>query len=145
MRWTIALPAALAAAAFATGCAPQPTGSNADDFEGAEKDVAEAVIDFRDAVAQRDEAEVCDSYFTADLRDEVARKGKEAGRGSTCATAIADTLQDIDATDIEIEDVSISGSTATVRIKTDLTEGEDPVDTLTLTDDRGWRISELPK
>ena len=145
MRRTHLLLPTLAATALLAGCAPQSGGeSNADDFQGAEKDVAETVFDFRDAVAKRDEKEVCDSFFTSELRDEIVRTGKAAGRGSTCADSIADTIQDIDATDIEIEDISISGSEATVEIKTDLTEGDDPVDTITLADDRGWRISKLP-
>ena len=145
MRRTNLLLPTLAAAVLLAGCAPQSGGeSNADDFQGAEQDVAETVFEFRDAVAQRDEKKVCDSFFTAELRDEIVAKGKEAGRGATCAESVADTIQDIDATKIEIEEISISGRTAEVRIKTDLTEGEDPVDTLTLADDRGWRISELP-
>ena len=143
-RTHLVLPTLAAAALFVAGCAPQPNDSNADDFEGAEKDVAETVFEFRDAVAKRDEAKVCDSYFTSELRDEIVRVAKAADRGSTCADAIADTLQDIDATDIEIEDITVSGSTATVSIKTDLSEGDDPVDELTLADDRGWRISKLP-
>jgi hypothetical protein len=135
----------LAAAALLAGCAPQSGGdSNADDFQGAEKDVAEAVFDFRDAIAKRDEKEVCDSFFTSELRDEIERVGKAADRGDTCSDVIADSIQDIDATDIEITDVTVEGSTATVEYKTDLSEGEDPTDTLTLEDDRGWRLSKLP-
>jgi hypothetical protein len=143
-RLSFALPTLAAAALLASGCAPQPTESNADDFEGKEKDVAEAVFDFRDAVAKRDEGKVCDSYLTTELRDEIERVAKEADRGSTCADAVTDTIQDIDATDIEIEDISISGTTATVEVKTDKATGEDPVDTLTLAEERGWRISALP-
>jgi len=145
MRRTHLVLPTLAAALLLAGCAPQSGGgSNADDFQGAEKDVADTVFEFRDAVAQRDEKKVCDSYFTAELRDEIAAAGKADGRGSTCADAIADIIGDIDSTDIEITDVSVAGTKATVEVKTDLTEGEDPVDTFTLADDRGWRISELP-
>ncbi|MFL5843860.1 MAG: hypothetical protein ACJ762_04135 [Solirubrobacteraceae bacterium] len=139
-------PIVLAVVLMAPGGCGQSSSTNTDDFEGAQKDVAEAVYDFRDAIAKRDEAKVCDSYFTSELRDEIVRVGKAADRGSTCAKAIEDSIQDIDATDIEIpkDGISISGTTATVKIKTDLTEGTDPVDTLTLTNERGWRISKLP-
>ena len=144
MRRTSVLLAPLAAAALLfAGCAPQTSENNADDFQGVEQDVADAFFDFRDAVVKRDEKKVCDSYFTPELRDEIVRLAKEAGRGSTCADAISDSIQDINATEIEIEDITVSDTTAMVRIKTDLTE-DDPVDTLELANDRGWRISKLP-
>lgn len=148
MRLRSSAPAALVltASALVLAACGQTTSANTDDFEGDEKAVAEAVYEFRDAIARRDEAKVCDAYFTDALRDEVTRAAKEAGRGSTCATAIEESVQNIDAVDIEIpkDGVTISGTEATVTIKTDLNEGEDPTDTLTLTDERGWRISKLP-
>ena len=145
MRRTHLVLPTLAVSLLLAGCSPQSGGdSNSDDFQGAEKDVADAVLDFRDAVVSRDEGKVCDSFFTADLREEIERVAKAADRGSTCADAISDTVADIDATDIEIVDVTISGGEATVEIKTDLTEGDDPTDTITLADERGWRISKLP-
>ena len=139
-------PIVLAVVLMAPGGCGQSTSANTDDFEGAQKDVAEAVFDFRDAVAKRDEAKICDSYFTDELRDEVTRVSKAAGRGSTCAKAIEESIQDIDAVDIEIPKggITISGTTATVKVKTDLTSGEDPTDTFTLANERGWRISKLP-
>jgi hypothetical protein len=143
----IALPPIfLAVVLMAPGACGQSNSSNTDDFQGTEKDVAEAVYDFRDAIAKRDEAKICDAFFTGALRDEVTRVAKAADRGSTCAKAVEDSVQDIDATDIEIPKggIAITGKTATVRIKTDLSDDPDPTDTLTLTDERGWRISKLP-
>src|SRR6476661_123223 len=139
-------PVVLAVALMAPGACGQSSKSNAGDFQGAEKDVANTVFDFRDAIAKRDEKKVCEAFFTPALADKVAADGKAAGRGSTCAKAIEDPIQDIDATDITIvkDGISITGKTATVKIKTNLTEGTDPVDTLTLTNERGWRISQLP-
>lgn len=143
----VVLPAVLlVAAAAALGACGQATTANTDDFQGAEKEVAEAVFEFRDAISRRDEAKVCDAHFTDALRDEIVRVGKAAGRGSTCADAIEESIGNIDAVDIEIPEggIAISGTTATVKVKTDLTEGDDPTDTLTLADQRGWRISKLP-
>lgn len=139
-------PVFLAVVLMAPGACGQGSSTNTDDFSGAEKDVAEAVYDFRDAVAKRDEGKICDSYFTSELRDEIVRVSKGTDRGSTCAKAIEDSIQDIDATDIEIpkDGITISGTTATVKYKTDLTQGDDPTNTLTLTNERGWRISKLP-
>jgi hypothetical protein len=139
-------PVFLAVVLMAPGACGQSSKSNAGDFSGTQKDVANAVYDFRDAVAKRDEGKVCDSFMTAALRDEIVRVGKAAGRGSTCAKVIEDSIQDIDATDITIpkDGIAITGTTATVKITTNLTQGTDPIDTLTLANERGWRISKLP-
>ena len=139
-------PVFLAVVLMAPGACGQQAASNADDFEGRQKDVAEAVYDLRDAIAKRDEAKICDAFFTDQLREELLRAAKAAGRGSTCAKAIEDVVQNIDATDIEIveDGITISGTSATVRFTTDLPKGEDPTDTLALTDERGWRIAKLP-
>jgi len=136
----------LVAAAAALGACGQGTTANSDDFEGAQKEVADAVFEFRDAVSRRDEAKLCDAHFTDALRDEIVRVGRAAGRGSTCADAIEESIKNIDAVDIEIpkDGITISGTTATVKFKTDLTEGDDPTDTLTLANQRGWRVSKLP-
>lgn len=142
-----ALPSVLVvAAAIALSACGQATTANTDDFAGAQKEVADAVFEFRDAVSRRDEAKVCDAYFTDSLRDEIVRVGKAAGRGSTCADAIEESLINIDAVDIEIPKggIAIKGTTATVKVKTDLKQGDDPTDTLTLANQRGWRISKLP-
>jgi hypothetical protein len=139
-------PLLLAVVLMAPGGCGKTTSSNTDDFKGTEKDVADAVFEFRDAISKRDEAKICDSSFTASLREEVTRVGKAAGRGSTCAKAIEASIRDIDAVDISIPKggITVTGTTATVKIKTDLTEGTDPTDTLTLANERGWRISKLP-
>ena len=113
-------------------------------LEGTEKDVAEAVYDFRDAVAKRDEAKICDTYFTPALKEKVAADGKAAGRGDSCADVIKDSVADIDATDIKVKDVNVTGNTATVTVTTSLDKGPDASDTLKLENARGWRISELP-
>jgi hypothetical protein len=144
LRPVTIIPIVLATSLLGVGACGQTSKSDTDKFTGTEKDVAQAVYDFRDAVAKRDEAKICDSFFTPQLRDEVARAGKAAGRGSTCAKAIEDSIADIDATDLSVEDVTVDGNTATVKIKTNLRQGQDPTDTLTLANERGWRISKLP-
>src|SRR3954447_7341959 len=114
-------------------------------LQGAEKDVAQAVYDFRDAVTKGDESKICDTYFTADLAKKVAADGKAAGRGDTCKDVIQDSIADIDATDIKVKDVSVDGTTATATITTNLSKGPDGCNKLTLVnaDQRGWRISDL--
>ena len=137
-------PIVLAVALMAPGACGGGSKSDTGKFDGTDKDVAQAVYDFRDAIAKRDESKICDSYLTPALRDKIAADGKAAKRGSTCQDAIKDSIQDIDATDITVESVSVQGTTATATIKTNVQSGTDPTDTLKLTNDRGWRISELP-
>jgi hypothetical protein len=144
IRPVAVIPIVLASSLLGVGACGQAQKADTDKFEGAEKDVAEAVFEFRDAVAKRDEGKICDSYFTPALREEVVSKGKAAGRGSTCAKAIEDSIADIDATDIEVTAVTIEGTTATATIKTDLSKGTDPIGSLTLANEKGWRISKLP-
>ena len=138
------VPVVLAYSLLGVGACGQSQKADTDKFEGAEKDVAEAVFEFRDAVAKRDEGKICDTYLTSALKEEVTTKGKAAGRGSTCAKAIEDSIADIDATDIEVTDITIEGTTAIAKIKTDLSRGNDPTDALTLANEKGWRISKLP-
>jgi hypothetical protein len=125
-------------------CGGGGQSADTDDFQGTDKDVAQAVYDFRDAVAKRDESKICDTYFTPDLKAKVAADGKAAGRGDTCAKAIEDPIADIDATDIKVKSVDVTGTTATVTVTTDLSKGADASNTLKLVNERGWRISELP-
>lgn len=139
-------PVFLAVVLMAPGACGQSSKSNTGDFQGVQKDVAQAVFDFRDAVTKHDQGKICDSYFTAALRDKVTADGKAAGRGTTCAKAIEDSIQDIDATDIEIvkNGITVTGDKATVKIKTSLTSCDDVTDTLEMANERGWRISALP-
>ncbi|MDX6664382.1 MAG: hypothetical protein QOG68_588 [Solirubrobacteraceae bacterium] len=137
-------PVVLAVALMAPGACGQSQKSDFGSLKGAQKDVAQAVYDLRDAVSKRDESKICDTYFTAALRDQVAAAGKAANRGSTCAAAIKDSIQDIDGTDLTVTSVQIEGTTATATIKTNVSKGTDPTDTLQLVNDRGWRISKLP-
>lgn len=137
-------PIVLAVALMAPGACGQSSSSDTGRFSGAQKDAAQAVYDLRDAIGKRDEAKICDSYFTSSLRDEIVRTARASGRGSTCAEAIQDSIAVIDATDISVEKVDVAGKTATVTIKTNLKQGTDPIDTLTLADERGWRVSKLP-
>ena len=137
---SVALGVAVLGAGPCGGSQSADTGS----FKGAEKDVAQAVYDFRDAVSKRDESKICDTFFTPELKSAVTEKGKAAGRGDTCSKVVEDPIADIDATDIKVKDVKVTGDTAVVTVTTNLNKGADASDTLTLKNERGWRISELP-
>ena len=142
-RLALLAPVAFAAAAIGAGpCGSTSSSSDTGDFSGAKKDVAQAVFDLRDAVAKRDEAKICDSLMTKALAAQV----KGDSRGGSCTENLKDSIQDVDATDLKVQTVTISGSSATATIKTDLPSGQtDPVDTLKFTKDANgdWRLSGL--
>ena len=136
-------PVLLAVVLMAPGGCGAGTTSDTSKFSGTEKDVAQAVYDMRDAVAKRDENKVCDTYFTPALQSKLAALAKQDKRGTTCADQLQDSIQDISTTDITVESVKVSGNDATVTYKTNVPSGTDPVDTLHLTNARGWRLSQL--
>jgi hypothetical protein len=146
MRRAAAIPPlVLAAAALAPGgCGAKSNSSSK--FSGPAKDVASAVDDLGSAARSRDAGKICDSLMTTDLRNKLAQLARVSHRGTTCKDQLKDSLQDTDSVDISVvpNGIKITGTTATVRVKTNLSRGTDPVDTLQMANQQGWRISRLP-
>ena len=144
MRAAASPPILLAAAALAPGGCGASSSNSADDFQGAEKQVAQAVDDLSEAARKRDASKICDELLTPELKAKLTRLARVSNRGTDCEDQLKDSLQDATALDLKVEDVAITGDTAVVKVKTDVTRGDDPTDTLRLSNQRGWRISELP-
>jgi hypothetical protein len=144
MRAAAIPPIVLAAALLAPGGCGSSSSNSSDKFKGREKQVAQAIDDLGDAARKRDSRKICDSLLTPEVRDQLAALAKVSHRGTDCADQLEDSLQDATTLDLKVESVSISGNTATARVKSDVRRGKDPVDTLELQDQRGWRISKLP-
>jgi cell division protein FtsI/penicillin-binding protein 2 len=106
-RALLAVPLVLAA--LAAGCAGSP--SSAGDFQGEEKRVAEVVEKLQSAGETGDAAEICDEVLAKQLRDQI----QEAG--SSCEQELDKAIKDADDFDLEVEDVTISGKTATAKVK----------------------------
>ena len=143
MRAAALSPIALAVLALAQGGCGSASNTVPSGLQGREKDAAQAVDDLRKAASRRDARKICDSYLTPELKASLATLARTTKRGSDCADQLKDSLQDADSLDLEVEAVRITGNTATVRVKTNATRGDDPVDTLHLVDQRGWRIDRL--
>jgi hypothetical protein len=119
--------------AFALSACGQP--SSAQKFSGDEKAVATVIEDLQRNGERRQADDVCDKLLTKSLQEKVAEGGK------TCAAEMKKALDDADAFDLEVEDVTVSGDQPTARVR-----GKDEDDgilrTLELekgTD--GWRIA----
>ena len=132
-RARLAVPIALAA--LAAGCGA--SASSAGDFEGEERRVADVVEKLQSAGETGDAAEICSDVLASDLREEM-----EAA-GVNCEQEIDKAIQDADDFELEVEDVTISGDTATARVKG--REGdEETVRTFEFQRERnGWRATSL--
>ncbi len=137
-------PIVLAAAALAPGGCGQTASNSADKFKGRQKEVAQAVDDLRQAASKRDARKICDTLLTPDLKSRLTALARQTGRGTDCADQLKKSLQDADSLDLTVQSVQITGNRAVARVKTNVTRGPDPTDTLVLADQRGWRLSRLP-
>jgi hypothetical protein len=106
-RTLLAVPLLLAA--LASGC----TGgsSSADGFEGEEKQVAEVVEELQSAGEAGDAGAICEDVLARQLREQI----QEAG--ASCEQEIELALKDADDFELDVEDVTIQGNTATAKVK----------------------------
>lgn len=130
---------AIAAAVAVGGCTTSGSSEDsAGDFQGEQRRVAQVVEDLQDAARQRDGNEVCEQLLTQALRNDIQRAS-----GESCASAIEDVLGDVDATELQVERVTISGQTAQAVVRGEAGDDE-RTDTLSLRRERrGWRIAGL--
>jgi hypothetical protein len=137
-------PIVLAAAALAPGgCGTTPSNS-ADHFKGPQHDVAQAIDDLVTAAQRADARKICDQLLTPALRGHLDQLARQTRRGADCADELKKSIQDANAFDVKVLSVQVAGATATARVRTNVPHGADPVDVLTLANQRGWRLSKLP-
>ena len=108
--------------------------SNADRFEGAEKQVAIVVDDLQSASREADTKAICRELFTAAHAARVA-----SGAGTTCESKAKQEIAVSDET-IEVQGLIVDGQTATARVK----EQTGKVSTLAFVKSAGgWRIDQI--
>ena len=126
-----ALTVPIAALALA-GCGGQGEDS-AGDFRGAEQQVAEAIEELQDAGRRGDPERICGELVTPDLARAIA-----AG-GASCEDEAQTAMRDVSAFELEVDDVTISGATATAQVRG---AEDDQRATFELArDGEGWRVS----
>jgi hypothetical protein len=129
-RLSVALIALLVAVAVA-GCTASSSSSG--NFQGTERDVADAIDDFSSAASRKNEAKICDELLTRELAQSLR------STGTNCETEISDALADADDYDLTVKDVSVSGATATAVV-----ENNDRTATFRLQKvGTAWRIAAL--
>jgi hypothetical protein len=125
----------LLAAALA-GCGAAPKDS-AKDFKGEQQAVAKAIERLETAGSKDKPADVCTKLLSAKLLSALEKQG------TNCRTAVKEAFKDADSFDITVEEVKISGTTATAKVKY-RSLSKDKTATLLL-DKEGatWKISSL--
>jgi hypothetical protein len=126
--------AALLVACASLGLAACGQASTAGTFTGEEKSVEGVIEDLQQAGKRQKADDVCNTLLTAALQAKVAAAGK------SCGAEMKKAIEDADAFDLEVQDVTISGTKATARVKGP-DEGDGVVRTMTLQKVGGaWRI-----
>ena len=104
------LPLPLLLAALVAGCGGSTSSSP--DFEGEEKAVADQVEKIQTAGEARDAKQLCDDVLAVELRDAIA------AAGSSCEVELDKAIRDADDYALEVEQVTITGDTATATVRT---------------------------
>jgi hypothetical protein len=107
-RSPVALPLAVLALALA-GCGA--SASSSAEFEGEEKRVADAVERLQEAGEARDAEAICNDVLAEALRESIV------AAGSTCEAELDKAIQDADDFELDVEDVTVQGTTATAKVR----------------------------
>jgi hypothetical protein len=132
MRRLLPLIAALALA----GCGAQAEQTaSAERFKGDERAVAQKVEDLQEAGESRKPEDICSEILARSLVSQLEAAGVD------CADEMEKAIDDADDYDLDVRDVNITGSTATVSVR----RGEDgPTETMEFTKENGqWRATSL--
>ena len=130
------LPLPLLLAAASAGCGQAPTSAN--DFKGAEKDVAATIELLQTNAQSRKPAKICSDVLARAL----VEKLKSAG--TDCVQEMDKVTSDADDYELKVTDVTITGATATARVKAREGGSDNALTTFTLAKEDGkWRLTDL--
>jgi hypothetical protein len=99
----------ISGALFISGCGSN--ASSAEKFAGEEKAVAQVVEDIAAAGRSGDAERICSDLLSASLVERM-----KAG-GAACAAELDKSLDDADDFDLEVKDVTVTGSSATAQVE----------------------------
>jgi outer membrane lipoprotein-sorting protein len=118
----------------------QATKDSAEDFQGEQKAVAQAVEDLQSASSKKDgQDKICTQLLAPALVTQIKTASK-----ATCQSALKDTLRDADTFDLTVEKVVVDGDKATATVTSDAGGGKDRTDTLELVKvGNAWKIATL--
>jgi uncharacterized protein YceK len=118
------------------GCgaaASQP--SSAEEFQGDERAVAQKVEDLQEAGTKREPETICNDILARSLVQELEAAGAD------CTAEMNKAIEDADAYELDVREVTISGGTATVTVRRG---DEGPTETMEFTKEGDdWRATSL--
>jgi len=130
MRSLFVFFAVLIAACALGGCAAAQPNASAGEFEGGERDVAQVIDDLK---GSRDPEEICSRIFADELAKSLAAGSRD------CVDEVDAMLRDVGSTDLDVQDVTISGTTARAQVRQ---SGKSATFELAR-GDAGWQITSL--
>jgi len=127
--------AALLAAVALAGCGAQADQSSAEKFQGEDRAVAQKIEDLQDAGEGRKPEDICSEILAPSLVRELEAAGVK------CADEMKKAIDDADDFDLDVQKVTVSGSTATADVR----RGDDgPTVTMRFAKENGqWRATSL--
>jgi hypothetical protein len=127
--------AAMLAALALAGCGAEQEQSSAEKFEGEERAVAQKVEDLQEAGEGRKPEDICSEILADSLVQQLEAAGVD------CADEMEKAIDDADDYSLDVQDVTVSGSTATATVR----RGDDgPTETMEFTKENGqWRATSL--
>ena len=132
-RALLAVPLVLAA--LACGCTG--SSSSATRFEGEEGQVADQVEKLQSAGESGNAKEICDELLARELREQMQASG------SDCERELDKAIKDADDFDLEVESVTITGDTATAKVKGRDGDADRVRDYEFVREGSSWRASSL--
>jgi hypothetical protein len=133
---SVAVPllATLAAAGLA-GCAPSGGGGvDTGEFSGEEKRVAEVLDELADAGRRSDGERVCSDLLARRVVDQLGRR---------CADALEEQLDHADVFELDVDDITVSGTRATARVRSDFNGTEQPRTLVLVREGQDWKLAGL--
>lgn len=129
--------AAFVLALALSACGSAAPRDSAENFSGADRAVAATVEGLEEAARENDPARLCAKLLSEKLLATLKKQG------TNCTTAVREAFNDASSKDLTVEDVSISGDSATAKVISGSGSNE-KTDTLELEKaGAGWKISSL--
>jgi len=120
------------------GCGGASSRDSAEEFKGEERSVAKTIEAVETAALEKDAAKVCQQLLSDSLLAALTKQGTK------CTTGVNEGFDDADSKDLEVKDVTISGTTATARVVSGRAGSAKKTDVLKLErDGAAWKISSL--
>jgi hypothetical protein len=117
------------------GCGASTESSSVDRFRGEERAVAQKVEDLQRAGERREPETICSDILARSLVQQLEAAGAD------CTDEMRKAIEDADDYALDVRDVRISGTNATVEVR----RGDDgPTETMEFTQEGGqWRATSL--